>query len=189
MSYFAPSSATASLPSGTIVAFAGATAPAGWFICDGSQKDRSTYSALFAVIGTAYGVGNGSSTFNLPDMRQKFPMGQAASGTGAILGATGGSIDHTHAHNHTPSVTVANASGHSHSFSGGSATTGGPTGGNAAASGSGNNAGGQHVHSVSVSGTVGNDSGHGHSVTASVASTTPPTTNPPFVTVNFIIKT
>jgi microcystin-dependent protein len=57
---------------------------------------RSTYAALFAAIGIAYGAGNGTTTFNLPDLRQRFPLGKAASGTGATLGGTGGAIDHIH---------------------------------------------------------------------------------------------
>lgn len=83
---------------GTITAFAGATAPVGWLLCDGSAVSRSTYADLFAVMSTAYGAGDGSTTFNLPDLRQRFPLGKAASGTGSSLGDTGGAIDHVHDH-------------------------------------------------------------------------------------------
>lgn len=55
------------ISSGLIVAFAGSTAPAGWLICDGSAVSRTTYADLFAAIGTTYGAGDGSTTFNLPD--------------------------------------------------------------------------------------------------------------------------
>src|SRR3990167_816265 len=72
------------------------SAPAGYLFCDGTAVSRSTYSALFAILGTIWGVGDGSTTFNLPDLRQRFPLGKAASGTGATLGGTGGTIDHTH---------------------------------------------------------------------------------------------
>jgi microcystin-dependent protein len=81
---------------GFIVMSGGATAPPGWLLCDGSAVSRTTYASLFAEIGTTFGVGNGSTTFNLPEMRQRFPMGVAASGTGNVLGATGGEIDHVH---------------------------------------------------------------------------------------------
>ena len=54
-------------PVGTMKAFAGATAPDGYFICDGSEKSRTTYATLFAIIGTTYGAGNGSTTFNIPN--------------------------------------------------------------------------------------------------------------------------
>lgn len=72
------------------------TAPLGYLICDGSAVSRSTYSDLFAIIGTTYGSGNGSTTFNLPDLRQRFPLGKSASGTGNTLAGTGGAIDHVH---------------------------------------------------------------------------------------------
>lgn len=55
------------MPVGAITAYAAATAPAGWLLCDGSAVSRTTYAALFAVIGTAYGPGDGSTTFNLPN--------------------------------------------------------------------------------------------------------------------------
>ena len=63
-------------PSGIMTPFAGATAPAGWLLCDGTAVSRTTYAKLFAVISTAYGVGDGSTTFNLPDMRGRLPLGQ-----------------------------------------------------------------------------------------------------------------
>lgn len=84
------------VPSGTMQMFGGAAAPAGYLLCDGTAVSRTTYAPLFAAISTAFGVGDGSTTFNLPDMRQRFALGVAASGTGATLGGTGGSIDHTH---------------------------------------------------------------------------------------------
>ena len=66
---------------GAVVAFAGSTSPAGWLLCDGSAVSRTTYAALFAVIGTTYGSGDGSATFNLPNLTDKFIQGNATSGT------------------------------------------------------------------------------------------------------------
>lgn len=63
-------------PSGAIVAFGGATAPGGWLICDGSAVSRTTFAALFAAIATAYGAGDGSTTFNLPDLRGRAAVGK-----------------------------------------------------------------------------------------------------------------
>ena len=60
---------------GTIVAFAGGTAPAGWLLCNGAAVSRATYADLFAVIGTDYGLGNANTTFNLPDFRGRFMLG------------------------------------------------------------------------------------------------------------------
>lgn len=84
-------------PSGAMMAYGGATAPPGYLLCDGSAVSRTLYNHLFATLGTTYGAGDGSTTFNLPDLRQRFPLGKADSGTGSDLGATGGTIDHTHA--------------------------------------------------------------------------------------------
>lgn len=64
------------LPSGVLMPFAGASAPGGWLMCDGSAVSRATYSALYAVIGTVYGVGDGTTTFNVPDLRGRMPLGK-----------------------------------------------------------------------------------------------------------------
>ena len=69
-------SATVLAPIGSITMFGGATVPpSGWLTCDGSAVNRTTYSALFAVISTTWGAGDGSTTFNLPDMRGAAPAG------------------------------------------------------------------------------------------------------------------
>lgn len=86
-----------SVPTGTMMPFAAASIPSGWLLCNGSLINRTTYAALFAVIGTTYGAGNGSTTFGLPDLRGKAPIG-AGQGTGLTnraLAATGGEELHT----------------------------------------------------------------------------------------------
>ena len=83
------------VPVGSMQAFAGSSAPTGWLLCNGTTASRTTYSNLYSVIGTTYGVGDGSTTFGLPDMRGRVPMGAGtgnqlnASGSGAITGGTG----------------------------------------------------------------------------------------------------
>lgn len=67
---------------GVVKAFAGTAAPTGYLFCDGSAVSRSTFATLFSVIGTTYGTGDGSTTFNLPDLRGRVVMGV---GTGAGL--------------------------------------------------------------------------------------------------------
>ena len=79
---------------GTIVAYGGTTEPAGWLLCDGRPVSTTTYPDLFGAI--LYTFGGAGSSFNLPDLRQRFPMGKAVTGAGAALGSTGGVIDHTH---------------------------------------------------------------------------------------------
>jgi microcystin-dependent protein len=112
------------LPSGTILDTAATTAPSGWLFCHGQAISRTTYSSLFLAIGTTYGVGNGSTTFNLPDTRGRTraskddmggspalrltPGGSGIAGT--TLGATGGAETHT--------LTVAQLAVHTHSDAG-----------------------------------------------------------------------
>lgn len=84
------------VPVGTVLLTGGSTADTGFVLCDGAAISRTTFSALFTRIGTTYGVGDGSTTFNVPDLRGRFALGKATSGTGSTLGGTGGSIDHTH---------------------------------------------------------------------------------------------
>ena len=60
---------------GEIRMYSGSSAPTGWLICDGSAVSRTTYSDLFNIIGTTYGSGDGSTTFNLPNMKGRFPLG------------------------------------------------------------------------------------------------------------------
>lgn len=78
------SGATAAIPTGTVSQFAGSNAPSGWLICDGSAISRSTYSTLFGVIATTYGAGDGSTTFNLPDLRGRVLVGLSSSGPAQV---------------------------------------------------------------------------------------------------------
>ena len=77
------------VPTGTVLAFAGSSAPSGFLLCDGRAVSRTTYTSLFSVIGTTYGSGDGSTTFNLPDMR-----GRVAVGSDANLGVKSGAKNH-----------------------------------------------------------------------------------------------
>ena len=74
-------------PVGTILPWTQATAPTGFLKCDGSAVSRTTYAALFEVVGTTYGVGNGSTTFNLPDLTSRTMV---AANTSTSVGQTGG---------------------------------------------------------------------------------------------------
>ncbi|MBX3242385.1 MAG: tail fiber protein [Chitinophagaceae bacterium] len=120
-----------SIPAGVIQSFAGSTAPTGYLMCNGQAVSRTTYAGLFAAIGTTYGTGDGSTTFNLPDLRGRTAIG-AGAGTGLssrTLAATGGAETHTltvdqlPAHNHGGSTNTTGAHahgitdpGHSHSL-------------------------------------------------------------------------
>lgn len=114
--YFA--AAAQAVPVGSIITFAGATPPAGYLVCDGSAVSRTTYAGLFAVVGTTHGVGDGSTTFGLPNLTNRFIVGQGTTWA-ATLGATGGSADavvvaHTHGYAHTHGTAHTHSIGHDH---------------------------------------------------------------------------
>lgn len=103
------------LPAGTVLPFAGGTAPEGWAICDGSTVSRSEYSELYLAIGDSWGNGDGSTTFHLPDMRGRFLRGtdnaagndpdagsRTAANSGGNVGDLVGSVqgDAFKSHNH-----------------------------------------------------------------------------------------
>ncbi len=114
------------VPSGTVLPFAGATAPSGYQLCYGQAISRTTYASLFSAIGTTYGAGDGSTTFNVPDLRGRAIAGQDDMGgvsadrltdqsgglDGDTLGASGGAETHTlteaqlASHTHTSNVSI-----------------------------------------------------------------------------------
>jgi hypothetical protein len=113
---------------GIILPFGATTPPTGFLLCDGSAVSRTTYAILFEVIGTTYGVGNGSTTFNVPDLRNRVPVGKAASGERSTLGAVGGALSHHHTgglHSHAITVIGSAVGGDTYSGSPGCTETGG----------------------------------------------------------------
>ena len=124
-----------STPIGAVMMWPTNTAPNKYLICDGSAVSRTTYAKLFSIIGTTFGTGDGSTTFNLPNMKDKFVMGTSSN---AALASTGGAAtvtltvaqmpSHTHtqnshnhtqnSHNHTQNGHTHTLNGHTHGFSG-----------------------------------------------------------------------
>lgn len=95
---------------GSVTMYAGTGLPTGWLRCNGAAVSRTTYAALFTAIGTTYGAGDGSTTFNLPDLNGRAPFG-AGAGTGLTartLGAKGGEETHV--------LTIAEMPAHGHQF-------------------------------------------------------------------------
>jgi microcystin-dependent protein len=143
------------MPTGSIMPYAGTSAPTGYLLCNETPISRSTYSALFAVIGTTYGVGDGSSTFNIPDLRGRVIAGQDDMGgtsadrligtisglNGDNLGATGGTEgvtltaaqsglpDHTHTHLRQTNGQMADGSFNVPNINANALSTSGVTGG------------------------------------------------------------
>jgi microcystin-dependent protein len=93
------------VPSGSVFCMAVATVPSGYLECNGAEVSRTTYSVLFAVIGTAYGTGDGSSTFNLPDLRGEFVRGfDNGKGTDSGRSIATSQSSQNAQHNHSMSV-------------------------------------------------------------------------------------
>jgi microcystin-dependent protein len=118
---------TTILPTGSTIDFAGSTPPTGFLLCDGTAYSRTTYAALFAVIGTTWGTGDGSTTFNVPDLRSMVTVGagQRSGLTNRVLGATGGEEAHAlviaeeAAHTHTMGSHTHTMGSHTHSIAAG----------------------------------------------------------------------
>lgn len=97
-------------PPGSLQMFAGSTIPSGWLECAGTAVSRTTYASLFAAIGTTWGVGDGSTTFNVPDLRGRSPIGVGTGSglTARTLGGTGGNETHV--------LSTAELPSHSHNY-------------------------------------------------------------------------
>lgn len=135
-------------PVGAIMDYGGATAPSGWLLCFGQAISRATYAALFTAISTAYGAGDGTTTFNVPDFRGRVAAGQDDMGgvsanrltsagglDGDVMGGAGGA--------ETVAMSLANLAAHTHT--GPSHTHTGTTGNGSA----------NHTHSASSSSVAG----------------------------------
>lgn len=114
------------VPVGSITMYGSNVVPAGWLLCDGTAVNRVTYAALFTIIGTTFGAGDGSTTFNVPDLRGRFPVGRnGADAAFDTLNESGGSKDavvvsHKHSvdlnHDHPNVVSGGQSVTHTHGF-------------------------------------------------------------------------
>lgn len=195
--------------SGDIKASGSANTQGGWLACNGSAVSRATYSALFGAIGTTWGIGDGATTFNLPDLRGKALIGVSGS---HALGATGGSetttLSTTNLPSHNHGVTDP---GHTHTFTGTAhnhaITDGGHThtlpwhtnsslGAGAGAVATPTGAGADLTGSATTGITVNNATAGGSNAsnttgvtTNNTGSGTPATTMSPFAAVTYLVKT
>ena len=131
------------MPVGSVIAFASGTSPPGFLLCNGQAVSRTTYAALFAAIGTTFGAGDSSTTFNVPNLEDQFIRGK---GSGRTIGSIQADLTRAHAH-------AISDPGHSHGVSDPSHTHGVSDGGHAHGVSDGG-----HSHGVS-------DPGHSHGYT------------------------
>jgi microcystin-dependent protein len=171
---------TAAAPPSAIMAFPLTAAPAGWLKCNGAAISRTTYADLFAAVGTRFGVGDGSTTFNLPDARGEFLRGwDDARGidAGRVLGSWQADMHaaHTHtgtttsdAHTHTWSGTTSSAGAHTHPLTGASGTGSNSHMGFQDVNGATLQTGSAGAHTHTMSGTTSSDS-HNHTFTTAAS--------------------
>lgn len=176
-------------PAGIILPYGGASAPTGWLLCDGTAVSRTTYARLFSILSTTFGAGDGSTTFNVPDLRGRFPLGADNMGgssanrvtdaeadtVGSASGSATALVAHTHdLSNHTHTIA------HTHTVS---VNNSGTSAGNTRAEGSSAAETGTFNTGASSAATSGapstNTSGSGGSGTSSMN---------PYLTLTYIVK-
>jgi microcystin-dependent protein len=183
-------------PTGVVHMWPNNTAPTGYLLCNGQAVSRTTFNALYVLIGTTFGLGDGSTTFNLPNFLNRFPMGAGTGGTYAI-GATGGSADAiVVSHTHTFSGTTAEGGAHTHTITdpGHSHTYFRPVQSNAAnpPGSSGSQASSTTTSAAFTNITINATGTHTHTYSGTTTSAGSSGTNanlPPYLGINFIIKT
>tara|TARA_R110000796_G_scaffold87637_1_gene188959 strand:- start:6163 stop:6720 length:558 start_codon:yes stop_codon:yes gene_type:complete len=164
------------IPTATIVPWSSSSVPTGFLECNGQAVSRSTYSGLFAVIAATYGAGDGSSTFNVPDLQDKVAVSKS---NNKALASTGGantvsSTGNVAGSTANATLSVAQLSAHSHSVAAG--TSGGPTNPQLRQTSAGN------------TGNAGQDGGHSHNMSANFSGDATSVIQP-YLTVIYIIKT
>ena len=172
------------VPTATIVPWSSASIPTGFLECNGAAVSRSTYSALFAIVGTTYGTGDGSSTFNLPDLQDRVPVSKSPN---KALASTGGANTVTKTGNvggasANASLSTAQLASHSH-----------PGGGNAAPnlSNIGQSQYNQNIQpgfNPGNTGNAGSGSAHSHNLSANFTGNATSVLQP-YLTIVYIIKT
>ena len=168
------------IPTAPIVPWTTASVPTGFLECDGAAVSRSTYSALFAIVGTTYGAGDGASTFLVPDLQDNTPVGKsgtkalASTGGANTVAATGNVAGSTA----NATLTTAQLSPHNHTIPFGS------FGGTA----NNEDGGGRPSMNNQNSGSAGSGTGHSHNMSANFVGDATSVVQP-YIALIYIIKT
>ena len=165
------------IPTATIVPWSSSSVPTGFLECNGANVSRSTYAALFAIVGTTYGAGDGASTFGLPDLQDNVAVGKSgtkalASTGGANTVASSGNVGGSTAN---ATLSTAQLASHRHTVPLGSGSTGFP----------GSYRG---ANTTQQTGNTGSGSGHSHNLSGTFSGDSTSVLQP-FLTVIYIIKT
>jgi microcystin-dependent protein len=171
------------IPTATIVPWSSASVPTGFLECNGQAVSRSTYSALFAIVGTTYGAGDGSSTFLVPDLQDNVAIGKSnnkalasTGGANTVAVAASGNVGGSTAN---ASLSTAQLASHSHNIVGGTFAPGQPPGNSP-----------QRTQSNKPTSNAGSGSGHSHNMSATFSGdTSNPSVLQPYLTIIYIIKT
>tara|TARA_R100001086_G_scaffold244348_1_gene174042 strand:+ start:2733 stop:3290 length:558 start_codon:yes stop_codon:yes gene_type:complete len=164
------------IPTATIVPWSSSSIPSGFLECNGAAVSRSTYSALFAIIGTTYGTGDGASTFNVPDLQDNVTVGKS---NNKALASTGGadtvqSTGNVGGSTANATLSTAQLAAHTHSQGGANETHSDP--------------GGRGASSIGNTGNTGGGSGHSHNLSATFTGDATSVVQP-YLTAVYIIKT
>jgi len=173
------------IPTATIVPWTDSSVPSGFLECNGAAVSRTTYSALFAIVGTTYGAGDGSSTFNVPDLADNVPVGKSnnkslasTGGANTVAVTASGNVGGSTAN---ATLSTAQLASHSHSITFYNPQNPGSNPTTPSASGS--------TRTVNSNNT-GSGSGHSHNMSATFSGNTAnPSVLQPYLTIIYIIKT
>lgn len=167
------------IPTGTIVPWSDSSLPTGFLECNGAAVSRTTYAALFAIVGTTYGAGDGSTTFNVPDLQDNVAVGKSnnkalASSGGANTVTSTGNVAGSTAN---ATLTEAQLASHNHPSLAAGFTPNGPGGAPTNPS-----------QSPRTTGSAGSDSGHSHNMSANFVGDATSVLQP-YLTIIYVIKT
>jgi microcystin-dependent protein len=168
------------IPTATVVPWTSGSVPSGFLECNGAAVSRSTYSALYAIVGTTYGAGDGVNTFNLPDLQDEVVVGKS---NNKAIGSTGGANTVTSTGNIAGStanatLTTAQLASHSHTVETGGSPQDGQASNHAVSAGATN----------FPTGNTGSGQGHSHNMSANFSGDATSVLQP-YLTLIYIIKT